>query len=289
MGRASTDDVLCLPPTKMRPPVERSSAMIRTLVPSLAAVTLTATIAYGQAPKNAQRLPKMKAAATEPAPTVAPLAAGTAFNATLMDTLDSQKSRAGDTVTVEVAQDVRYGRSLIFPKGTRLTGHVTETSSQAKGADVSALAIEFDKALLKNGKEAQLNAGVQAIATKDVQPAQPTGDAIAGATEARMDFSGDDGADSFQVRTADYGGGGLSQQLLRLAKRTQIPRGALAKDGSMTPDCRGVFGMPGVNLFTSTKPGAEGTLLLKAQGDVVLSKGTGLLVVVQPPTADRQP
>lgn len=260
--------------------------MERAKIALLTAVFLTAAGVYAQAPKDSHRAKKAKGAASEAAPTLVPLAAGTTINATLTDTLDSQKSRAGDTVTAEIDQDVRYGRSLIFPKGTKLTGHVTETSSQPKGAGVSALAIQFDRAVLKNGKEAQLNAGLQAIAAKDTLPVQPTGDAVTGTTEARMDFSGDDG---FQVRTTDYGGGGLSQQLLRLARRTQIPQGTLAKDGSMTPECRGAFGMPGVNLFTSAKQGAEGTLLLKAQGDLVLNKGTELLVVIQPPATEDEP
>src|SRR4029077_4645098 len=50
------------------------------------------------------------------------------------------------------------------PKGAKLVGHVTQASARAKGESESALGIVYDRAILKNGQEIPLSAGIQALA-----------------------------------------------------------------------------------------------------------------------------
>src|SRR5262249_20266508 len=91
-----------------------------------------------------------------------PLCAGTAINASLEGALDSQRSKPGDNVTAVVAESIVYQRSILLPKGSRITGHVVRTGADAEQG--SAIFVEFDRAVLPNGQEAQLNAGIQALA-----------------------------------------------------------------------------------------------------------------------------
>jgi len=93
------------------------------------------------------------------------LASGTAFNAALSSPIDSKKCKPGDPVNAHNTEAVKSEGKTVIPKGAKLVGHVTQASARAKGESESSLGIVFDKAILKNGQEIPLNAGIQAIAS----------------------------------------------------------------------------------------------------------------------------
>src|ERR1700738_1535821 len=63
------------------------------------------------------------------APVTAPLSVGTAFNASLVEPLEARRAKPGDIVTAEVAEPVTYERSVVFPKGTKVIGHIVRATS----------------------------------------------------------------------------------------------------------------------------------------------------------------
>src|SRR2546427_13310137 len=93
------------------------------------------------------------------------LAAGTAFNAALSSPVDSKKCKPGDAVNAHTTEAVKSEGKTVIPKGAKLVGHVTQASARAKGESESSLGIVFDRAILKNGQEIPLSAGIQAIAS----------------------------------------------------------------------------------------------------------------------------
>jgi len=95
----------------------------------------------------------------------AALASGTAFNAALSSPIDSKKCKPGDPVNAYSTEAVKSEGKTMIPKGAKLVGHVTQASARAKSESESSLGIVFDKAILKNGQEIPLNAGIQAIAS----------------------------------------------------------------------------------------------------------------------------
>src|SRR6266403_1941069 len=95
----------------------------------------------------------------------ASLASGTAFNAALSSPIDSKKCKPGDPVNARTTEAAKSEGKTAIPKGSKLVGHVTQASARAKGESESSLGIVFDKAILKNGGEIPLNAGIQAIAS----------------------------------------------------------------------------------------------------------------------------
>jgi hypothetical protein len=109
-----------------------------------------------------------------PAPVMAPLSIGTAFNASLLDTIDTRRVKPGDPVIAEIVENVSYERTVILPKGTKVLGHVVRATSGGHGRAGSALFIQFDKALIKDGQEVILNAGIQALAVGTVAPLTDT-------------------------------------------------------------------------------------------------------------------
>src|SRR5713101_5637359 len=95
------------------------------------------------------------------------LATGSAFNAALSSPIDSKKCKPGDEVTARTTEAAKSEGKTVIPKGSKLVGHVTQASARAKGESESTLGIMFDKAILKNGQEIPLNAGIQAIASAE--------------------------------------------------------------------------------------------------------------------------
>ena len=55
------------------------------------------------------------------------------------------------------------GTERIIPRGSKVTGHITEASSRAKGDPASALGMVFDRITLKDGTDLPLKANIQAI------------------------------------------------------------------------------------------------------------------------------
>jgi hypothetical protein len=231
---------------------------------------------------------------TPPAPVTAPLSIGTAFNATLIDSLDTRHAKPGDLVTAEVAQDVTYQRSVIFPKGTKVTGHIVRATSGGRGRAGSALFVQFDKALLKDGQEVILNAGIQALAVGSVAPLSDTDgrgsrDAAASAAlnppEEPLVVGPEPASaalttDALVVSTIyDTSRRGLRPPLFA----APAAEGELNSDGMFTPESKGAFGRPDMKVYTPTSEGSHGTVLLSAKKQMHLDSGTRLLLVVQPP------
>jgi hypothetical protein len=241
---------------------------------------------YAQNPPDLQRSTKSEAKSTEtpPAPVIAPLGAGTAFNASLDETLDTRKSRAGDPVTAETAEDVYYQRCLIFPKGTKVVGHIVRVTSGGRGKAGSAIFVQFDKAMMKDGQEVILNAGIQALAVVGVAP-MPS-DAEKSLDAATREVPVQDSS----VTSAT--GDALVVSTIYESPRTTlrpplgaplVTEGEFTSAGLFTPESKGAFGRPDLKVYTPTSEGSHGTVLLSAKKNMHLDGGTHLLLVVQPP------
>ena len=83
---------------------------------------------------------------------------------------------------------------MCFPKGTKIIGHIVKVTSSGKGHTESAIFVQFDKAVMKDGQEILLNAGIQALAvTATIPPgsAKSSAEAQAGAVENDNDVNSD--------------------------------------------------------------------------------------------------
>jgi len=226
----------------------------------------------------AQNNPEKKPVQQGPAITI-PLSTGTAINASLLGELDSSKSKPGDAVNAIVTESVTYQRSVLLPKGSRIVGHVVRTGADSEGTSV--LFVEFDRAVLKNGQEAELNAGIQALAPAGARPTIPSREKY---EENRMDGP---------VRPGPGLGAAESQVVpstFTVPRRTVLPEvvgprieGGLDRQGFFTPDSKGAFSDANLRVFTPVSEGSHGTVLVGTKRAVRLGNGTHLLIVVQPP------
>ncbi|HEY4818226.1 MAG TPA: hypothetical protein VIH67_12400 [Candidatus Acidoferrum sp.] len=249
--------------------------------------------AAAQGPDLDLRAKKAVKEQTPPAPVMVPLCVGTAFNAILTGELDTRKARPGDVVTAEVAEDVSYQRSVVFPKGTKVMGHIVRATSGGHGRAGSALFIQFDKALLKDGQEVILNAGIQALAVGTVAPLSDAERSSKDSTSAALNApveSGIEGVEPASTAAANDSliVSGATYEAPRRGLRPPLfaapaAEGELNSDGMFTPESKGAFGRPDVKVYTPTSEGSHGTVLLSAKKQMRLESGTRLLLVVQPP------
>lgn len=227
--------------------------------------------------------PKVKKEQVAAPPVTAPLCVGTAFNTTLIEPIDTRKARTGDVITATVAEDVSYERTVVFPKGTKIVGHVIRASSGGRGRTGSALFLQFDKAVLENGEEVALNAGIQALAIAAAAP-QPAGGEANPEKAPSTEVSVGEGATEsapVQVLSTIYDAGPRQWR----DPLSPLPQGEIGPDGLLTPDSQGAFGRPDMKIYTPTSEGSRGTVLLSVKKHMHLDSGTRLLLVVQPPAA----
>src|SRR6267154_4302977 len=165
------------------------------------------------------------------------VASGTAFNAALSSPVDSKKCKPGDAVNAHTTEAVKSEGKTVIPKGSKLVGHVTQASARAKGESESALGIVFDKAILKNGQEIPLSAGIQAIAA-----------AQSGASAAGADL------DAFGGAGASAGGSGAAGGRGALGGVSSAAGGAV---GAVTNTAANVGGVAGGAVNTAASVGGS--------------------------------
>jgi hypothetical protein len=252
----------------------------------LAIALLFVTAAQAQNPPEIQSSAKVDSKdQVPPAPVIAPLSVGTAFNASLDDTLDTRKTKAGDAFTAQTVEDVSYESCIVFPKGTKIMGHIVRVTSSTRGHAGSAFFIQFDKAVMKDGGEVILNAGIQALTIGAVPPlpadGYPAKEAAPRAVPVQAnEGSGASSSDPVIVSTIYEG----PRTTIRPPRGSPlVPEGEFTAEGLFTLESKGAFGRPDVKVYTPTSEGSHGTVLLSAKKNIHLEAGTHLLLVVQPP------
>jgi hypothetical protein len=231
------------------------------------------------------------------------LASGTAINATLSSPIDSKKCKPGDPVNAHSTEAVKSEGKTVIPKGAKLLGHVTQASARAKGESESSLGIAFDKAILKNGQEIPLNAGIQAIAAAQSSASAAGSDMDTmggmGASAAGSGMAGGRGAlggvtstaggavGSVTNTAANVGGvaGGTVNSAANaggsMAGASKGAVGGLNAAGQLTSNSQGVFGLNGLNLNAAGSNATEGSVITSAGKNVHLDSGTRMLLVSQ--------
>jgi hypothetical protein len=251
-------------------------------------------------------------AAAQTKPANAALASGSTFNAALNAPVDSKKCKPGDQVTAHTTEATKSEGKTVMPKGTKLVGHVTQASARANGESDSSLGMVFDKAILKNGQEIPLNAGIQALAS---------GQSTASAAEPDLDVIGSGGAGAAGSGMAGGGGrsgggvlggvgstagaavgtvtntaanvgstaGGALNSTANVAGNatgsvagaTSGAVGGLNTAGQLTSNSQGVFGLNGLNLNSAASNNSQGSVITSAGKNVHLASGTQMLLVSQ--------
>jgi hypothetical protein len=202
----------------------------------------------------------------------ATLAAGTASLGELNSGLDSKKLKGGDAVTAHTTEPMKSSdERTIMPRGTKLSGHVTQAEARNKGGNTSTLGIQFDKATLKDGGEIALNVVIQAIAPRDYSG--PVG-------------GGDDPSPQHigTTQTSPMAGRApVPNSAPQTAEGGAAPTGNFPAAPGVRLDARsqGAVGMKGITLDAQAVEGRAATVISSKGKSVKLDEGTRILLVVQ--------
>ncbi|MFZ0913411.1 MAG: hypothetical protein WBQ76_15550 [Candidatus Korobacteraceae bacterium] len=144
------------------------------------AVALATSLCLGQSTNAAQPGQASTQPSSPPAPSQTTTPAGAAKGHGIMPveltkSLDSKKLKEGDPVTGRIAADLRMKDGTAIPRGSKVTGHVTEAKARSKGDPQSALGIIFDKISLPGGKDLAIKGEIQAVAPSPNVGRQDTG------------------------------------------------------------------------------------------------------------------
>jgi hypothetical protein len=197
------------------------------------------------------------------------LAPGSAILAELNSSVDSKKAKAGDPITAHTSETLKSTDDrTIIPKGTKIEGHVTQAVSKGKDGEESALGIQFDKALLKDGGEIPLNVVIQAVAapTSFSAPSDLGTPPTVGTTQ-----------------TSPMSGNRTGPPPNQSPQATAPPD--MGSGASVSPQLdaksRGVIGLRGLTLNNAPVDNRSASVLVSTGKSVHLDGGTRMLLVVQ--------
>ncbi|HYL64027.1 MAG TPA: hypothetical protein VE077_15535 [Candidatus Methylomirabilis sp.] len=232
--------------------------------------------AAGASPATNAQSPTPQAA--EPAASAAILPGGTAVNVELSSSVDSKKNKVGDKVEARTTEAVAVEGKTLVPKGAKLEGRITEATARSKGDSGSTLAIQFEKAIPKNGEAIPLSVVIMAVAP----PQRRFYEAAPGP-----------GSDAMADRGAAAAGGspmaGASRAPNPGAENPGYPSAAApdqsapsTPSGQLPAKTRGVVGFKDLKLMETKSSAGQATFLTSTGKEVRLEGGTRLLLIVQP-------
>jgi hypothetical protein len=237
------------------------------------------------------------------------LEGGSVVEAALTKSLDARKNKVGDEVVAKVTKDVKSDGKVVLPKKSKLIGRITEVKARSKGESESALGIEFDRAILKDGREVPLHLAIQAVAVAENAVAASMNDAEV-MNVSRASGSGSTAAGSRPASSGSSGGGlvggatstvnstvsgatgavagvgntagatvnstlGTATDASANANRGNRSLGAI---GQLTSHSTGVIGLQGLQLRSNAENDSQGSLLVSNSRNVRLESGTRMLL-----------
>lgn len=214
---------------------------------------------------------------------------GTPVLVELRKGINAKKAKVGDEVKAQVVQDVISHGKVVIRRGSKLVGHVTQVKPSTKGDLESHLGLVFDRALLKDGRELNLNsAGIQAMAapTKTMvdKPDEMLPSSI---TSGSMNQSSAPNPIGGRPQPGHGVAGpatpppslGNSTVSVPVAITTDRPfKGSVLSGGS-----RGVFGIPEIRLQFDRARNPDKTVVVSDTGNVNLESGIQVLLQVTSP------
>jgi len=195
----------------------------------------------------------------------------------LAKSLDSKKLKQGDPVEAKITDQWRAPDGTLVPPGSKVMGHVTESSARAKGDQQSQLGIAFDEIDMKDGHKLPLKASIQAIGAplnygiSQVPMGGPGGTAGAGAPTGPMGGN---------IGVGPGGGGGTNpvsnfpNPAGSSGNSTNSPQGEPPSTPQLAPQSTGVIGLHDLQL-------EQGSILASSGKQVKLSSGSQILLRVQ--------
>lgn len=214
----------------------------------------------------------------------AALASGTTVEAVLTKPVDARRNKEGDEVQAKVTKDVLTGGDVVIPRNSKLLGRVTRAQTRGRGQAESALAVVFDRAILKDGTEVPVNVVIQAIAAARTQAALDDESFMAGSAAGAGQASGRSNSGGLVggvTSTAGATVGAVGQTAGAAAGATgQAASNVTGQAANLALDSstQGVIGIRGLTLNAEASNSTQGSVITSSSRNVRLESGTRLLL-----------
>jgi hypothetical protein len=225
------------------------------------------------------------------------LESGSVIEAALTKSLDAKKNKVGDEVVARVTKDLKHEGKVIVPKNSRLLGRVTEARARGEGQSESALGLQFDRVMMKDGREYPVRLAIQAVAAAQSAVA-------ASAENDMMRPRESDHARTAPAPSGSGGGvlGGVSSTVGSTVNATAGAVGGVAGAagttvdsavganagrggsgqagivGTLTSNSSGVIGLRDLSLRSESSQEASSSVLVSSTRNVHLESGTRFLL-----------
>jgi len=173
---------------------------------------------------------------------------GTIIPVELAKTLDAKKVKAGDKIEAKIVVDMLSGGEVLIPKGSKVTGHISDVKARSKESKDSLVAIVFEQLSTKDGGDLAIQATIQALG-----PPVDSGPSSSSMAGGPIGSSG-----------GSMPGGGAGQS-------------SGGSGHSLNPSSQGVVGMRGLSLSTS----GSASVISSSSENVHLESGTQLNLRIQ--------
>jgi hypothetical protein len=185
--------------------------------------------------------------------------------------LDSKTAKVGDRVALKIGEKVETSDGTIFPRGSRLVGHVTQVQAHDNDRAIAQIAIAFDHAELKNGQSIPVHTLIRTV--------RPSG-SVAGMSAFDSDNTMSSGTMGGGTLGGGRGGGvfggagaagGLGNGTVGGAGRGTVDRTTGTVDGTTTGTGTGIG--PSGGMGTGAGANENGEVQLAGHGDAPISGG----------------
>jgi hypothetical protein len=250
-------------------------------------------------------------------------AQGTEIDATLERPVDARRASVGDEVRATLNESVRSEDGVVIEQGATVVGRVTaatrhQRATRAREGAASTLAIVFDKAVLRDGRELPMSATIQAIAAARSATDAGVDAGDFGRADARSRSSGQGSARGGAAPAGGIGSaggiaggvaggagataGGIAGGVAGAATGTAGAAaggagratgsavragGGLDASGRFVAGTRGAFGMDGIEIAGQASGSAQASVIRSDSGNVRLDSGTRLLLVTEASASGR--
>jgi hypothetical protein len=211
------------------------------------------------------------------------IAAGSVIPVQLTKTVDAKKVKTGDQVLAKVTMDMKtQSGEILVPKDTKVFGHVTEAQPRSKEQKESQLAIAFDHAVTKDGKDMQMPMSIQAVIGQQQNAGEPSSAPAGGGTAGPPAGAPPSGGAGGRSSGGMSGSSGSSTA----PPPSAPPSGGASEAGSagsslppINAQTQGVIGISNLTLSPAAN-GSQGSMMTSEKNNVKLESGTMLLLKV---------
>src|SRR5436190_2800209 len=197
--------------------------------------------------------------------------------AILTKAVETKTAKAGDEIILRSISDLIMDGNLVIPRGSKLTGRLTEIAFKGKDNSDTILAFSVEKATLKNGIEIPLQAIVAALAA-------PRGDSLADDPTFAMMHSNEPKMVG-GARSASGSGslGASSKASANAAVATADLKATLDQPTVLDANSQGAVDIEGLTLTWRLIAPPPITVIATRNKNLKLETGTQMLLRMAPP------